>query len=424
VRFKFLIYISFILITFDSFPFYKYGLGSAKPLSILPIIVFFFFNIDKIVKTKYSVREYIEIFIVTLLLTISFSKGKFTYNDMSEFKASCSMFIVYLTSVLSFKLYFKGISKEELIKGLRYIFKSFNISIFFAILEIIYFYAGKSETLFKVFQIFLRDTMYVAGGRVQLNFGEPSSAAFMIFGLLVPVILMLKKLGYEFKMIEKIKVVSIFAICILVKSNTFYLIGIVTLVGYYAVKGSKSIKKMVSLTIVIGIIFGSYIYINNKYENSNSSNRFINMIVQKNNLENDSSYQVRKALIDTSIYTWRDNPVIGSGWGYFKYGYRENFYKINDLYKTNWELQRKLSADNLQSYSIYTTALSEGGVLGVFWLILIFTSAFKNCKKNSILLVAFLVFCVMSVQSIYIYQVNMIFIMELIKSKRIRELII
>lgn len=43
-----LFYIGVLLITFDGFPFPKYGLGSAKSLSLIPMGIFLIFNLKNV----------------------------------------------------------------------------------------------------------------------------------------------------------------------------------------------------------------------------------------------------------------------------------------------------------------------------------------------------------------------------------------
>ena len=417
-----LIYLSLILITFDTFPFNRYGMGSAKAISIIPIIFFIVLNIPNILRLRYKKIEIMEIILMIFLLLVSFFMGKFIYNDMIEFKATISMFSVYLTTVFSIRIFFKNANKEKILKLFKSIYYSFNISLFFGILEFVYFYIFKSEIIYKFLMLFLRDDMYLKGRRLQFNFGEPSTASIIIPCLFIPTILIMRKLGYRFTKIDKFKIVTFLVLSIFTQSTTYYLIMSLLIILYLLFYNNNlNIKKFIIATIAIAIAISGYVFINSttfKNYSQTSDNRAIKLIGNLESIQSDESFQVRGAMWKISIMGWKQKPITGYGWGYFKYAYVDNFNDLSSLEKNNRENQSKLYMDNLQSYSIYSTSMVEGGILGIIWIIIMMVPAYINTKKN--IIKPFLItFLVSALQGMVIYNVISIIFLEICKNKNI-----
>ena len=421
---KFLMYLSLILITFDGFPFNRFGLGSTKALSIIPLIVFIIINLPNLFKMKLGKREVIETILIIGLLGFSGFIGKYEYDDISEFKASISMFLVYIITIISFKLFFGKINKETLLKAVKCIYMSFSISLFFGILEFIYFYISKNQIIYKFLTFFLRDEMYLSGGRLQFNFSEPGTAALMLVGLFIPNIYIMARLGYKFTKLDKLKIILIFLLSVLTKATTYYALLLLLVIFYLLFNGKPGVKKFLIIVFSIFIIFSGYLYINSDGfidYSRNSSSRFIRILGDQQYLKQDNSTQVRTGLWELAIYGWKDKPISGYGWGYFKYAIRNNYHKLNEEVAMNYEMQEKLYIDNQQTYSIYSTVLVEGGGLGVIWLIVVLAPCFKYTKSR---LRAFLyILLVLFVQLIFIYNVVAILLLQIYSNKGIIELI-
>lgn len=422
---KFLMYLSLLLITFDGFPFYKFGFGSTKALSIIPIILFIIINIPNLFKIKLTKKEVIEIILIIAILGISFSMGKYEYRDISEFKASINMFLVYIITIWSLKLFFIKIDKTSLLNAFKCIYMSFSISLFFGILQFIYFYVSKNQIIYEFLTFFLRDTMYLSGGRLQFNFSEPGTTALMLVCLFIPTIYIMYKLGYKFTKLDKLNIILIFLLSFLTKSITYYMFLCIIVILYFLYFKRPRIKSILMMLFIVLVIFLGNFYINSDgfiNYSRNSSNRFIRMIGDTSYSNKDNSTQVRTGLWKLSIYGWMNKPINGYGWGYFKYALRNNYYKLDSVIANNSEMLGKLSKDNQQTYSIYSTVLVEGGALGVIWLIVVLIPCFKYTRNRLRLFLYILL--LLFLQLIFIYNIVAIFLLQIYSNKKIIKLIV
>lgn len=422
---KLFFYLALLSITFDGFPYYKFGLGSTKALAIVPLIIFLFFNIHKIVRRKYKVKEIIEILMIAALLSISYFKGKYVYNDLEEFTASINMFAIYLITIFAFKIFFDSANKRNILILFKCIYRSFDISLVYGILELIYFYKlEKSDILYEILNFFLRDNIYLLGKRMQFNFSEPGSVGIMIVCIYIPTLYILKKLGYKFSKFEKVKIALLFVLTIFTKSVTYYLMILVLLILLFFYK-SKSISKKVVISVLgISLLSAGYTIINSDAfisYSSRTSSRFIKILSDPSYLNEDNSSQVRIGLWKLSIYGAKDEPVIGYGWGYFKYALRNNYDKLDSKIANNPEMMKKLTMNNQQTYSIYSTCLVEGGIVAIVWLIIIIYTCIKN--THGIFRIFLISLLISFMQIIFIYNVATIAFLQIYLNKELIEFI-
>ena len=417
-------YLALLLLTFDGFPYYKFGLGSTKALSILPLLAVLFLNVYKIIKRKYKVKEVVEILLISTLLGISYFQGKYVYYDMSEFSASISMFAVYFITIFVFKIFFDFADKKEILFLLKCIYRSFDISLIYGILELVYFYVIDSDNLYNILNLFMRDDLYLLGKRLQFNFSEPGCVGVMIICIYIPTLYMLKKLGYKFSKIAKVKIAILFILTLFTKSVTYYSMMMLLLILLFFYNSKSTVKKIIVSILGIFFLIGGYLVINSDafitYSRTSSS-RFVKILADPNYLNEDTSGQVRVTLWKLSLYGWNDKPLTGYGWGYFKYALRANYDKLDSKSASNPEMEKKLSLDNQQTYSIYSTCLVEGGVLGVIWLIIVLWPCIKNTRGT---LKVFLILLLVSfMQIIFVYNVSTIVILQIYSNKKLTDFI-
>lgn len=418
-------YCGMLLITFDSFPFSRYGLGSNKSLSIIPLMLYI------VLKTiqkknniiKISINNLMLIFSGSLLLIDSAFQGFTKYKNMAGFSRAVNMFAVFYITIFSFEIFIKNATKYSVIKMFKCIFKSFTISLFFGVLELIYFYIVKLQIIHDFILLFVRDQMYLDVRRLQFNFGEAGNTGVMI-GILFPLtIIALKKLGYNFKKREYLKIGLILIISIFSAALNYLTIICILIISYIILGNGKNQK----LHITIIIIFLISLFIINQILKSNwflqyslsSNSRILSILVNFNNIYKDSSIQTRLGFFQISINSFLKKPITGYGLGYYTYAFRENFNTVNPLLKT-WEMIEDLKRTDLQDLGIIFSAISEGGVIGIFFMITLF-SCFKNTPKFwKPFIIAIIV---EMLQNIFIYWISLIIAFCIITNPKIKKML-
>lgn len=104
--FNSLMYLAMFLITFTIFPFYKYGLGSGKSLSFIPLILYITLNVFK-GRLFVAKKFLIEIFMIGIILLLSFFLGVLRYNSILGFSFSLSMWMSYVLVMTALYTFFK-----------------------------------------------------------------------------------------------------------------------------------------------------------------------------------------------------------------------------------------------------------------------------------------------------------------------------
>lgn len=403
-------YIGMLLITFDSFPFSRYGLGSGKPLSVVPLIVYIVLKllIEYRNNLKFRVNTIVIMFIGILILLDSLCQGLFVYDDLSGFLRAINMFAVFYITFLGFELFIKNANRKAIYKMFLYIYKSFSIALFFGIIEIVYFYIIKADFLKEFVLLFVRDDVYLSLSKLQFNFGEAGNTSVMI-GILFPLTLTcLKKMGYSFKTKDKLKIGLIILLSIFSLSLNYLIISMILIMGYMFIRDNKYKKTkivgilfLIIICLVLGIIINSGWF----YTIASKSNlRLLPMLVDRNKIFQDGSIQTRLGSSQISLYSFINKPIFGYGWGYYTYAFRENFEKVNNLFKS-WELIGDLKFDDLQNFGFIFSLLSEAGVLGISFLM-----ALMNRIKNApqIFKPFIIVIIVEMFQNVFVYWISLI----------------
>lgn len=413
-------YLAMYLITFDIFPFHRYGLGSGKALSLYPLIVYLFLNLAQIKISRYQI---IDFSFIVVLLILSFFISVSTFNDITGTMQAVSMWLTYTITILAFSHFVQLADLERIKRMFLCIFRSFYISLFFGMLEVIYFQIYSISFIKNFITLFVRDGMYLEGGRLQFNFGEPGSMGVMIVCLFIPSILFLRKLKYNFSIFDKILILGIFVLSFYSISITYILTILVLLCTYYALYKIKSkVKLFFFITFFVGILISFNILINSPFFYTmaiQNNSRILKLLLPSENKQNDDSSLVRTALWDVAVISYKEQPILGYGWGNFRYAFMNNYMKT-EIGPLPDEFYAKYDQSGLQSYSIYSTALCEGGIIGIIWLLFFIISRYR---KTSVFSKPFFITCLfLCIQCIFIYTIPLLLSILIFSEKRIKKI--
>lgn len=419
--FNSLMYLAMFLITFTTFPFHKYGLGSGKSLSFIPLVFYIALNVFK--GRLFITKKYlIEIYIIVIILLSSFFLGFLRYNSLLGFSFSFNMWMSYMLVMTALYTFFKNAEINDIRKFLLSIFYSFKISLLFGLLEGIYQIITPIGLIKFVVCFFVRDEMYISS-RVQFNFGEPSECAFIVI-LLFPVIYLLNKLHYKFYLSDKICVFMLVIIAFLFSGSvTFILFFSTFCLLYFASKFQcKNKNNFKTALILFSILMLAVLaFIVNYLEEYAFGNdvRVLKLLTSpKDALEGDFSSATRIGLWVVSFYMFLDSPIMGCGFGYFGTKFKDFVWSIDEVFLTP-EMLSKTSDLQQQTYSIITSAFCEGGFLGILWLILLLSRLKFNSQYNILFVPLFLL---MIFQSMFIYIPTMCLLYFLLTNHKILKI--
>lgn len=403
-------YLAFALISFTAVPLHKIGIGSGpKGISIFLMMVYFVINWHYLLRSI-SRHFIIQIIIIILLLVISFCRGVVEYNNTSGFSFSCSMWGSYIMTIGALYIFFKKATPQKVLKGLKAIFFSFKLSLLLGLLELIYFHIINSPIIKSLILLFIRSDQYFGQQKVQFSFGEPSEC-WLVFCLFLPTLYLLFLMGYHFSRVDKISVVLLLLMTLFFSaSGTVVLCAFILPVTVFLVnrvrKNSMSVVKVVvvSLTAIFLILFS---WSTIKKVTNGTDNRIIMLVNNPMNaFRHDPSAAVRAGLWLISIDIYVTNPIVGVGLGYFGHHFNKHVKQLDAVFMTD-EMQGKRGDFQQQTYSIYSTAMVEGGLMGIIWLVCFLSSLNYRSKRGMYFLPLFL-FCLLQNMMIYLPSVCLI----------------
>ena len=416
-------YMGMLLITFDSFPFARYGLGSGKPLSIIPLIIYIVIKTADTYKKKIVVNlnTFLIISLGVLILVDSLCKGVLIYDDLSGFSRAFNMFAAFFVTFWGMELFSQKADRNAILKMFTYIYKSFTIALFFGVLEFVYFYIAKIEIIKEFILLFVRDDIYLSVSKLQFNFGEAGNTGVML-GILFPLTLLcLKRLDYKFTKKDFLKIGSIYFLSIFSLSLNYLIIILLLAIGKILI-GNQKYKKIkvglislliISCIIFIGVISSDWF----RTMAVNSDSRLLPMLADYTKISQDGSIQTRLGSTQISLHSFIRKPFLGYGWGYYAYAFRENFDCVNTLFKS-WELIGDLKYDDLQNFGFIFSILSEAGILGICF----FISLIEKKKKCPQYLKPFIaVIIVEMLQNVFIYWISLIVAFYICTSSSIKR---
>lgn len=419
----FLFYLGMILITFNIFPFQDYGLGASKALSMIPLILY---DIQKLFEKKYILPSSFvkEIIIIIMLILISSFIGVFVLDSLDGTSTAISMWGSYVIIFFAFNTFISQADGYDVKLMLECIFFSFKISFVFGVLEVIQFTIFNDETILEIIRLFVRDDVYLRQGRLQFNFGEPGDAGTIIVLLLIPVVYFLKKNDYKFSKFEIIVIIGIFLMeAFFSKSGSYVSLLIVFLVAFLIIKLANLRKKMIffipfMLTIVIILFFISQVDWSTIAHDNDV--RLLKLATERSDaFAGDNSSGVRFGMWVISFEVWKNHYLLGTGVGNFGYFFKEGI-QVLDLVYFNSEMFDKMDMNLQQTYSVISTALVEGGILGCVWLILFFK---KIQWKDKTMLYFIPPFLVSLLQNMVIYQPVFCLVYFMLSNKKIIRLL-
>ena len=419
----FFFYAGLFLITFDAFPFDKYGLGSGKPLSIIPFLMYFIIKCFSLRSLAPSRKDICLWFCVFTLLFMSGIYGIF-YGDMSGFSRAVSMFAVFVITVTSFNFFISGADSNKIIKMCQTVLKSFDIALFFGVLEIIHFYIYPINIVPEFIECFVRDDVFLDVKKLQFNFGEAGNCAIML-GILLPIILyLLNRHEYKIKKIEKIKIFFIYAISIFSFSINYLLIMTFFLVFggiFYLCERQRRRANTITAGILLAVL--CILFLRSPFFEkavSDSNLRAINMLTDLRYVSLiDPSTQTRIGQMQIGIESFTSRPLTGYGWGYYNVAFRENYDKLNYLLDNN-ELREYYYSKDLQTHGFIFSAMAEGGIIGIFFILLIL-SRIKFRNSDFLFKAIVVLFVIELLQCIFLYWISLIIPYCILSSKEIGD---
>lgn len=223
------------------------------------------------------------------------------------------------------------------------------------------FYINNVLPLFP--EMFHSDLLYqfehnqVAG----LTYHYSTNGIYLAIGVIVTWALLLEKDSNKFKKIFiAVLFVLGFGALLLTGKRAHLLFSVLAIICIFFVKNGKAFKKSLVQIILIAIIGVCIIGITSIFipEINNTMNRMIESI-KYGDISNG-----RQPLYEIAINNFKSAPIIGHGWGKYKYTYPS--YNINGQLNDSYEY--------MDAHNIYLQLLSEIGILGTIIILLILFS--------------------------------------------------
>ncbi len=295
-----------------------------------------------------------------------------------------------ISTIIFFLFYWRVVSQmkiEDILYGIR---KTFFLSLIIAssygLLEIliVVFGFGFLRPIIKFFNYFpFLEVVLDTNGRISSICYEPPFFAIYLItiaGWMFSYILTEKKI---FKFIPTILILILTFYC---GSRTGLLVIIFQLFVFIAILYKKKSNRKYILfgATLVGMIFTILVIINGEKITRSISEKIESLNFSKN-LKNNVSNQSRFGIQYATLMVFKDNPIIGVGFG--QQTYHSRFYYPGWATRDNFEFTHlyKNSAEPAfpPSYNIYTRILSETGLIG-FFIMMVFIYLIIKTIKNLI----------------------------------------
>lgn len=401
-----LFYLACFLISFNIFPFGNFGLGSDKSLSLVPIVLYFF-------KLVFDGRLYFrkdilcQFAMIVLLMMVSLYLSLYKYYNMVGFSSAVGCWGAYVLYLGAFCSFVRKANEQRMFNMVKCIFCSLWWSLLFGILEfcLLQFHV---TSISSIITPFLRDSAFLESNRIQLNFCEAGDASQLLPGLFFPVIIYLKKSGYIFSLREKIMlIINISLLVLYSKSASLVVVGSFALLLYYdSYLKSYKVYHYLKPIVIIGLIFASSVLLASIYSLADMDGplgRVASLIINPEEaFSQDFSTATRVGLWFVTFQIFPSLYLTGTGWGNFGLEYAHYLYKIPTYFLTP-EMLGKVGNQVQQTYSIISTSYTEGGLLGIVWLLMFLYPLYKMYRRYPKILPFVLVFIVISLQQMVTY---------------------
>lgn len=222
------------------------------------------------------------------------------------------------------------------------------------------FYATNIMPIFP--QMFQADLLYQFkhGQMAGLTYHYSTNGMYLAVGIITIAGLILNKNTERKKRIFlAVLFVFTFGALLLTGKRGHLIFAVFAILVMLIVKNKNEIKKSLLQIIFIVIVGCSIIGICSIFipELNNTMNRIIES-VQDGDITNG-----RTPLYSLAIESFKNSPIIGNGWGSYKYIYKNSDVKVNDNY------------EQMDVHNIYLQLLSEIGILGtivILWILFSF----------------------------------------------------
>ena len=186
-------------------------------------------------------------------------------------------------------------------------------------------------------------------------------------------------MGHKLNKMDRIKLIGFIFLSLFSFSNTFFLTSFALLIFY--VLNKLSVRKNIKNIILICLILLSCLpFIVSQLKTYNNGRLYDTITSPLETMQREGSFGTRGGLWVVSLDAAKDYPLTGYGWGYFSYALKNHLGSIVTI--SSEELFDKVFVKNQDTYSLYTTALVEGGILGVIWLIFLVYTRYKCVRKS------------------------------------------
>lgn len=401
-----LFYLACFLISFNTFPFSKFGLGADKSLSLIPVAIYF---LQILFNGKLYFRKdiYRQMGMIFLLMAISLYLSLYKYYTLVGFNSAVGCWGAYFLYLGAFGTFMRRADDQKVFNMMKCIFFSLWWSLVFGILEygLLQFHISSIKDLIVPF---LRDSVFLESDRIQLNFGESGDAGQLLPGLFLPVIIYLKKCGYNFSLKEKgMLIINVLLLVLYAKSASFIIVGSFALLLYYD-SYLKTIKIYIYIKpiVIISLLLASSVLLASIYSLADMEGpvgRVASLVVNPEYaFSQDLSTAARVGLWFVTFKIFSSLYVFGTGLGNFGLEYSNYYSKIQSYFLTP-EMIGKVGQQVQQTYSIISTSYTEGGILGIVWLMMFLYPLFKMYRIYPKILPFVLVFLIISLQQMVIY---------------------
>lgn len=401
-----LFYIACFLISFNAFPFSNFGLGADKPLSVIPAVLYFLKMLlrGKLVFKSNMIKQFT---IIAVLMGISLYLSLTKYYTLVGFSSAVGCWGSYIIYLGAFCSFVHNADDQKIFNMVKCIFCSLWFSLIFGILEYLLLQLHITS-IYNVILPFLRDNAFLESNRIQLNFGESGDAGQLLPGLYLPVILYLNNINYHFSIWEKAMIgLNVLLLLLYGKSVSFVLVGCFALLLYYdsylkSYKLYRYIKPVIIILILVfssSLIFSLSSFVDEEGPIGRVARLFVN---PEDAFGQDFSTATRIGLWIVTFKMFPSMFLVGTGWGNFGLVYPFYYNKIPRYFMTE-EIIGKIGEQVHQTYSIISTSYTEGGILGIVWLLMFFYPMYKMIRKYPKVIPFVLVFIIIALQQMITY---------------------
>lgn len=383
MRAEILIKLAFIFITFDAFPFHKFGINlSSMPLSYIFIGLFFIVNLDNMLKLRIKKVELSVImyafFMIVFTIIINY-QNSFSNIGLNKF---INELILTIMGYFSIKLYLQV--KKNYNEILKLTMNGIKISVFFGIIQFFYIHIVKLNFIFDILDKVTLDTEYLLWGRISMNLGEPSFIGRYILLIIIPYLLLIEKR----KKSDNIYICAFIILGVLSGSTRIFFdiaVGIFVLAFIYYKKIIKKIslsKIFIAMYIVLlSILLMFIIKPDEVFTQIENVKERMTIIFDKDSEKSDLSTEARLSYSLIGPYALKKKPF-GYGIGNYIYAYRDNIQLVNNNYNGNYELVSVYSREWLSSFNMYSRFMVENGIIGCLFILISIVGLFKKVKYS------------------------------------------